>query len=117
MMLLTWFSTMEVVAILGAGEPTATLVDSLYGIPTIVPGAGCRVPGCGVALARDRSLRPGPRWVVLVVGVYVFVALLPAIVVGSTRWRGSPSASGCSGSPRSGSPCRAAPRADPHLQR
>lgn len=82
MVLLT---VMEAVAILAAGEPTdgptATLVDSLYGIPTIVLGVGLVV--CGVALARDRSLRPGPRWVVLVLGVYVFVVLLPAIVAGS----------------------------------
>lgn len=78
-------TAMEVVAILAAGEPTvgptATLVDSLYGIPTIVLGIGLTV--CGIALARDRSLPPAPRWVVLVVGGYVFVVLLPAIVVGS----------------------------------
>ena len=76
---------MEAVAILAASEPTgsatATLVDSLYGIPTIVLGVALVV--CAVALVRDRSLGAGPRWMVLVLGVYVFVVLLPGIVTGS----------------------------------
>jgi len=68
-------------ALLTIMEAVATLVDSLYGIPTIVLGVALVV--CAVALVRDRSLGAGPRWMVLVLGVYVFVVLLPGIVTGS----------------------------------
>ena len=59
------------------GDPRAELVDSLYGIPTVITGVTLVV--AGVSLARSRALPGGRRWIVLVTGLYVFVALLPAV--------------------------------------
>ena len=60
----------------------ATLVNNLYGPPVILIGAGLLV--AGIALLRQGTARwVGARWVpalVLLLGVYVFVPLTPAIM-------------------------------------
>ena len=60
----------------------ATLVNNLYGPPVILIGAGLLV--AGIALLRQGTARwVGARWMpalVLVLGVYVFVPLSPAIM-------------------------------------
>jgi hypothetical protein len=59
------------------GTPAADAVDNAYGAPTLLIGAGLVLAGIG--LARRPVLHGWARWVVLVLGVYVFVPLLPAI--------------------------------------
>lgn len=83
LMLLT---AMELIATLAydaeMDSSLATLVNNLYGPPVILIGAGLVV--AGIALIRqDTSAWVGARWVpalVLLLGVYVFVALTPAIM-------------------------------------
>jgi hypothetical protein len=73
---------MELVALAVAGaamtDPSAVLVSALYGIPTLLIGAGLLVGGIGIVRAR---LWDGwRRWVPLVTGAYVFVVLLPGLM-------------------------------------
>jgi len=67
----------------------ATLVNNLYGPPVILIGAGLLV--AGIALLRQGTARwVGARWVpalVLLLGVYVFVPLTPAIMGSFTAGR------------------------------
>ena len=66
------------IAAVGAAEdsPLAATVEALYAIPTVITGVGLVLAGTGVL--RGGAL-PGPRWLPLVVGVYVFVVLTPAL--------------------------------------
>jgi hypothetical protein len=76
----------ELVAILANDATTdssvATLVDNLYGPPVMLVGAGLLL--AGIALLRQGTEEwAGARWMpalVLVLGVYVFVPLTPAIM-------------------------------------
>lgn len=66
----------ELFAITAAGasatDPQAELVNSLYGVPTVLTGLGLLVGGFGLAR--------GPlRWLTVGLGAFVFVVLLPAI--------------------------------------
>lgn len=74
-------TAMEVLALTAADAATvsseADLVNSLYGIPTIVCGVGLLVGGIG--FARASGLLGWRRWLPLVLGAYVFVPLFPAI--------------------------------------
>lgn len=74
-------TVMELVAIAAvaepAGSPLVGVVEALYGIPTILAGIGLVVAGIGVLRGGDL---PGPRWLPLVVGLFVFVVLLPALM-------------------------------------
>ena len=67
----------------------ATLVNNLYGPPVILIGAGLIV--AGIALLRQGTAGwGGARWVpalVLLLGVYVFVPLTPAIMGSFTSGR------------------------------
>lgn len=83
MVLLT---VMELVAISAAGEATdssrAELVNGLYGVPTMLTGVGLLVGGIALLRSRAASSDTAP-WVPLVVtllGAWVFVPLLPAIM-------------------------------------
>lgn len=59
------------------GSDRANLVDSLYGVPMTLAGIGLVVAGAGLA---RRQILPGwGRWAPLVLGVYVFVPLFPAV--------------------------------------
>lgn len=60
------------------GSPGASVLDSGYGVASLLLGVGLVI--AGVSLARGRQL-PGRlgRWIVLVCGVYVFLPLLPAL--------------------------------------
>jgi hypothetical protein len=59
------------------GTPSADAVDNAYGIPMIVIGVGLVLAGVGLA---RRPVLPGwGRWVTLVLGIYVFVPLFPAV--------------------------------------
>ena len=79
-------SVMELVAIsarnVAAESEHASLVNSLYGIPTMLCGLGLVVGG--IALVRlPKQAWVGPSWLrilPLVLGVWVFVPLLPAIM-------------------------------------
>lgn len=77
---------MELVAISAAGESTvssrAQLVDGLYGVPTMVIGVGMLIGGIALLRAGRASSDP-PRSVpilVTLIGGWVFVPLLPAIM-------------------------------------
>jgi hypothetical protein len=83
LVLLTAMELITVVARNAATDSsTATLVNNLYGPPVIIIGAGLVV--AGIALLRRGSKGwAGARWLpalVLLVGVYVFVPLTPAIM-------------------------------------
>lgn len=79
-------AVMELVAIsarnVGAESDRADLINSLYGIPTILCGLGFVIGG--IALVRvPKQTWVGPAWlriVVLLLGLWVFVPLLPAIM-------------------------------------
>jgi hypothetical protein len=81
-------SACEVVAIAAAGSAIgsarADAVDRLYGLPIVLIGVG--LVAAGVPLA-DRSLAFGQRWSTLVLGVYVFVVLTPAMFAGFVAGR------------------------------
>ena len=57
--------------------PEATAVNNLYGIPMIIIGVGLVLGGIGVA--RMPILSGWSRWITLVLGVYVFAVLFPAV--------------------------------------
>ncbi len=76
----------ELITIAAYGAATdsslATLVNNLYGPPVILIGAGLLVAGIAL-LRRGTAAWVGARWVpalVLLMGVYVFVPLTPAIM-------------------------------------
>lgn len=75
-------TAVELVAIIAANsaldDPQAVVVSSLYSVPTILVGLGLVAAGIGVVRAGPWT--GWPRWITLVLGVYVFVVLLPAIV-------------------------------------
>lgn len=59
------------------GSAAANAVDNTYGGPMILMGVGLVLAGVGIGRA---ELLPGPaRWLVLAMGVYVFVVLFPAV--------------------------------------
>jgi hypothetical protein len=59
------------------GTPRADAVDNSYGIAMTLLGVGMVVAGVGLA---RRPVLPGwGRWVLLALGVYVFVPLFPAV--------------------------------------
>ena len=74
-------TAMELLAITAADAATssaqADLINSLYGIPTIICGVGLLVGGIGFAKAS--RLTGWQRWLPLILGIYVFVPLMPAI--------------------------------------
>jgi hypothetical protein len=59
------------------GTPAADAVDNAYSVPMILIGAGLVLAGVG--LARRPVLAGWGRWVTLVLGVYVFVPMFPAV--------------------------------------
>ena len=83
---LMMLAAMELIAVLARDEATesstATLVNNLYGPPVIIIGAGLLV--AGIALLRvGTAWWAGARWLpvlVLLLGVYVYVPLMPAIM-------------------------------------
>lgn len=83
---LVLLTAMELIAIVAhdsaTDSSTATLVNNLYGPPVILVGAGLLV--AGIALLRQGTAGlVGARWLpvlVLLLGVYVFVPLTPAIM-------------------------------------
>lgn len=85
---LTALTVMELVTIsaahVTADSPRAALINSLYGVPTLIMGASLVVGGIGFARAGRLPGEIDPvgwrRWVPLVIGAYVFVPLLPAIM-------------------------------------
>ena len=74
-------TAMELLALTAAdaatASPEADLVNSLYGIPTIVCGIGLVLGGIG--FARSSGMAGWQRWLPLALGIYVFVPLLPAV--------------------------------------
>jgi len=83
---LTMLTVLELVTIVAYESATdssrATLVNNLYGPPVILIGAGLLVAGLAL-LRQGTSEWGGARWVpalVLVMGLYVFVPLTPAIM-------------------------------------
>lgn len=62
-------------ALVGSAE--AASVDSAYGVPMILNGVGLLLAGIGVV--RSRVAHGAWRWLVLAMGVYVFVVLFPAV--------------------------------------
>lgn len=78
---LVLLTAMELFAITAANsavdDPRAALVNSLYGLPTVLIGLALVVGGTGVV--RAGTWTGWQRWITLVLGVYVFVVLLPAI--------------------------------------
>jgi hypothetical protein len=74
-------AAMEILAITAASaamtSPEADLINSLYGIPTIICGLGLLIGGIG--FARASGLTGWRRWLPMILGTYVFVPLLPAI--------------------------------------
>lgn len=61
-----------------AGEPLYDLVQSLFSIPTIMTGTGFVLGGIGVL--RHGGWTGAKRFLPLILGVYVFVPLIPAIM-------------------------------------
>lgn len=86
-------SVLELVTIVAHDATTdsslATLVNNLYGPPVMLIGVGLLV--AGIALLRQGTARwVGARWLpalVMVLGVYVFVPLTPAIMGSFTAGR------------------------------
>ena len=74
-------TAMEVLSLSAANAATvsseADLVNSLYGVPTILCGVGLLIGGIG--FARASGFVGWRRWLPLVLGAYVFVPLFPAI--------------------------------------
>jgi hypothetical protein len=81
-------SVCEVVAITAAdsfvGSARADAVDNAYGVPVVLIGLGLTAAGASLA---SRPLVPGRRWVTLLLGVYVFVVLTPAMFAGFVAGR------------------------------
>ncbi|CAN5398707.1 hypothetical protein BH10ACT10_BH10ACT10_13700 [soil metagenome] len=83
---LVLLAAMELVAVVAHAAATdyssATLVNNLYGLPVILIGAGLVVAGIAL-ISRGTAGSVGARWLpvlVLVMGVYVFVPLTPAMM-------------------------------------
>lgn len=83
---LVMLAAMELIAVLARDEATdsstETLVNNLYGPPVVIIGAGLVVAGIAL-LRRGTAGWAGARWLpvlVLLLGVYVFVPLTPAIM-------------------------------------
>ncbi|HEY5847352.1 MAG TPA: hypothetical protein VIT42_11250 [Microlunatus sp.] len=78
---LVLLAVVEVISLSAANasltDPEAVLIVSLYGLPTLLAGAGLVLGGAG--LARSSGLTGWRRWLPLTVGVWVFVPMLPAI--------------------------------------
>jgi hypothetical protein len=74
-------AVVEVIALSAANasltDPEAVLIVSLYGLPTLLTGAGLVLGGVGIA--RSSELTGWRRWLPLVLGVWVFVPMLPAL--------------------------------------
>lgn len=79
---LALLALLELAAITAAhsvsGEPLYDLVQSLFGIPTMLTGIGLMLGGVGVL--RAGTWKGAKRFLPLILGVYVFVALTPAIL-------------------------------------
>jgi hypothetical protein len=78
---LVMLTVMEVVAISARNaaidDSTGTLVGTLYSLPMLLLGVGPLVAGIG---ALRVGLFDGPaRWLLLALGVYVFVVMFPAV--------------------------------------
>lgn len=90
LMLLTVLELVTIVAYDATTDSSlATLVNNLYGLPVMLIGAGLLV--AGIALLRQGPAGwVGARWMpalVLVLGIYVFVPLTPAIMGSFTAGR------------------------------
>jgi hypothetical protein len=59
------------------GSPRADAVDASYSVPMILLGIGMVLAGIG--LVRRPVLHGWGRWVLLALGVYVFVPMFPAV--------------------------------------
>ena len=72
---------MELIAITAADEPLETgwgaVVSGMYGAPMVLMGIGLVVAGVGAS--RVGLFGGTARWLVLGLGVYVFVVLFPAV--------------------------------------
>jgi hypothetical protein len=79
---LALLALLELAAITAAhsvsGEPLYGLVQSLFGIPTMLTGIGLILGGIGIL--RAGAWKGVKRFLPLVLGIYVFVALTPAIM-------------------------------------
>jgi hypothetical protein len=74
-------TAMELVALVATNAPLETgrgaVVGGLYGVPMVLLGVGPVVAGIG---ALRTGLFAGPaRWLLLALGVYVFVVMFPAV--------------------------------------
>lgn len=81
----------ELVAVAAAGDAVdttrAVVVGALYGLDCTAIGVGLVL--AGVAVVRARSWTGWRRWVVLSLGVWVFVPMFPALILTPTdgaRW-------------------------------
>ncbi len=74
-------TAMELLALIATDAPLETgrgaLVGALYGIPTVLLGVALVVAGVGAL--RTRLFDGVARWLLLALGVYVFVVLLPGL--------------------------------------
>lgn len=74
-------TVIELVAITAANEPLETgwgaVVGGMYGVPMTLMGVGLVVAGIGAA--RVGLFAGSSRWLVLALGVFVFVVLFPAV--------------------------------------
>ncbi|MDQ0821003.1 hypothetical protein QFZ79_003375 [Arthrobacter sp. V4I6] len=79
---LALLSLLELVVIAAAhsvsGEPLYDLFQALFGIPTMITGIGLVLGGIGVL--RVGAWKGAKRFLPLVLGVYVFVPLTPAVM-------------------------------------
>lgn len=75
-------SLLELAAIAAAhsvsGDPLYGLIQSLFAIPTMLTGIGLVLGGIGVL--RAGAWRGAKRFLPLILGIYVFVPLIPAIM-------------------------------------
>lgn len=83
------FAVWELVAISGAGQPypseqTAWL-DTGYGVLSMALGVSGILQG--IAVVRARVLTGWSRWLLLALGVYVFVPMTPVMMLGFTPAR------------------------------
>lgn len=79
---LALLALLELAAIAAAhsvsGEPLYGLVQSLFAIPTMLTGFGLALGGIGVL--RAGAWKGAKRFLPLILGIYVFVPLIPAIM-------------------------------------